>query len=70
MIKYHCHTVTECTHIETKEKFYELSHWFTSSECPETAGRRSAGYFKSRKEAENHHNKMLVEGLLKEKAHE
>lgn len=67
-IKYLSHSITECTHTVTKEIWYELSHWFVSSESPQTAGRQCAGYFKSHEEAENHHNSMLVSGLLKESA--
>lgn len=67
-IKYHCHSINEVTHVETKEIWHELSHWYTSSKCPQTAGKRIAGYFKTREDAENHHNNMLVKGLLGEES--
>lgn len=64
MIRYLGHFITEHTHIETKEKVYELSYWYTSDQTPQIAGKRDVGYFKSRKEAEDKHNENLVNGLL------
>jgi hypothetical protein len=53
------------TNIETNEIIYELSHWYTSSESPKIAGKKINGYFKTREEAEQHHNDLLVKGLIK-----
>jgi len=63
-IRYISHSITESTHVETKEVFYELSYWYVSDKKPDIAGRKHVGYFKSYKEAEEKHNKNLVEGLL------
>ena len=64
MIRYLDHTITEHTHIETGEKLYALNHWYVSDEAPQVGGSRNNGYFKSRKEAENRHNELLVKGLI------
>ena len=64
-IKYLNHSITEYTNIETNEKIYLLQHWYISDNNYKVAGSRGVGYFKTREEAENHHNKMLAEGLLK-----
>lgn len=66
MIRYLDHSIIKCENIHTKEQCYQLKHWFVSDESPNFAGCREAGYFKTYKEAEDHHHKMLVEGLLKD----
>jgi len=65
MIKYLDHSIMEVTNIQTNKKLHELSYWYTSDESPQIAGRRIEGYFDTRKEAEEYHNKKLVDGLLK-----
>lgn len=64
MIRYLSHTITKCTNINTGKKVYLLDHWFVSDVAPQTAGSINNGYFDSRKEAEDHHNKLLVKGLI------
>lgn len=64
MIKYLGHTITEYEVVDTKEKLFRLSHWYVSEKHPTTAGCRHNGYFKSHEEAENHHNELLVKGLI------
>lgn len=63
-ILYLNHSILKLKHIETKEACYELGHWYTSTEFPDTAGKRIIGYFKTYEDAENHHNDMLVNGLI------
>lgn len=50
--------------METGETMYALNHWYVSDDAPQTAGSRHNGYFKSRDEAEEHHNHLLVKGLI------
>lgn len=59
-IKYFHYSINEVTHIETKEKWYELSHWYFSEDMPEVAGRRHMGFYNTSAEAENEHVKIMV----------
>lgn len=54
----------EFTNLQTGEILYRLTHWYTSDESPHIAGCRDVGYFTSPQGAEDHHNLMLVKGLL------
>lgn len=75
MIRYSSHSITECKLIDKSklltdhdgETIYELSHWWTSDKSPQYSGRVHDGYFKTYEEAENNHNEMLINGLLKDK---
>ena len=64
MIRYLDHSIMEVTNIDTNEILYELSHWYVSGEAPQTAARRIQGYYKTRKEAEEAHNQLLVKALI------
>lgn len=64
MIRFLNYSITELKNSETSETIFELSHWFISDKDLETAGRVSAGFFKTRQEAEDHHQGLIVEGLL------
>jgi hypothetical protein len=54
----------EVININTNEIFYELSHWYISDESPQTAGKIIRCYYKTKKEAEEAHNQLLVKALI------
>lgn len=64
MIRYLDHSIMEVTNIQTNEILWELSHWYVSDDAPQTAGRVINGYYKSKKEAQEMHNQLLVKALI------
>jgi hypothetical protein len=60
MIKYLTYTIKKVTHSETMKNYYELSHWYVSSDLPDIAGKKIQGYYESCEEAENQHVKIMV----------
>lgn len=64
MIKFSNHLIIYATNIETKEKLFELSYWYTSDAYPNISGKRIQGYFKSIEEARNRFYEDEINGLL------
>jgi hypothetical protein len=56
--------IGEVENILTKEKLFELSYWYTNSENPQIVNKKLHSYYKTRQEAENAHNDLLVKGLI------
>jgi hypothetical protein len=62
-IKYHSFSIQELEHVQTKEKFHRLVHWYGSDVNPEILGSHEIGIFKSKKEAIQHHCNIILDKL-------
>jgi uncharacterized protein (DUF427 family) len=66
-VKYLHFTIEEMAHPETKEKVFEVAHWYYSTELPYVAIRHHIGFYENYMKADNAHHKNAMIDKFNEK---